>query len=752
VVHCRLIPLALVLSSFGFSAQALNRVGTPAGQSRACIAFYLSTGHQSIERLVTKIQSLGVKLNSKSDWLAFPKSEPLTQALVEQLIGLPQTTREQLRGRVNQLFSMRSEYRQVILLALYDPATWMEFLNRAMKGPLLDDSMVNSLIPVIRAMPQDLTADVLAKVTADYSKLSKVNFTVFPMRTNLRLAPKRSIDALILHIIKPDEWFRHDLEITQNPLETYERYLQFLRTDIFKNSDRGNYKTAEIITVAEAIQNVLQKKAPNLDGASVTVTGSFPNGRAKIADSDLDARLSHQELHAYIDDMSASVNQAMKVYPVPSKFTVEAMWATTTAHFSAQINPLFLRITPTEIQIEVYPAVRPLHKDSILMDYNYEAPTRYTLKTMATNVIKIGSRMTPQPRDMNWLTTQIENHLSDFSLVVKPSKKPTESPSANELIQAVQALSLVEQSEILLKVNSKSHSLSANREAQTLLKLALIHKPAWIAFIKDAIKNPQTNDLLFNALVPVFKKLPINSKIEIQKEISAAYPEASTKAWTKEGLFFKKNSAMLSPRDAMDIIANQVFLAKTEIQNAIAKGDSATTAYGKFLSEQHTRFYPGTKIGGYQAGFVQQIATKIQSVIISNPSLFGETPIYIVGRFPNGRVDETDFGIELVTADPLNKAIEHEISYAINGRTKPEAKEFIEVEAKPLGTTLVKEAIINPIQVKITRDTVELQIHDPVQNIDRDQFQLPQNYPAPTLLKLPSVKEMKTVQIEKEAS
>ena len=748
MVRIRLISLALVLLNFSFSAQALNRVS----QSRACIAFYQSAGHESIESLVKKIQSLGDKLKRESNWLALPKSEPQTQALVEQLITMPQTMREDLRGRVTQLFSKRSEYRKVILLALYDPATWTDFLDRAMKGPLFDDSMVNSLIPVIRSMPDDLKSDVLAKVTADYSNLSKVNFTRFPVRTNLRLAPKRSIDALILHIIKPDEWFRKDLEITQNPLETYERYLQFLRTDIFKNSDRGNYTTAEIITVAEAIQKVLQEKASKLAGASVTVTGSFPNGRAKIADTDLDSRLSHQELHAYLDDMSASVNQAMTVYPTPSKFTVEAMWATTTAHFAAQINPLFLRITPTDIQVEVYPAVRPLHKDSILMDYNYEAPTRYTLKSIGTNVVKIGTRLSPPSRDVVWLTAQIENQLSDFSFAVKPAKSPSGSPTASELIRSVQTLSENQQRDILSIVTSRSHSISANKDAQTLLTLALNYKPAWIAFIKDAIKNPQANDALFNALVPVFKKLPGDIKTAIQKEITNAYPDISTKAWVRKGLFFKKIHALLSPRDALDVITNQVFPAKTEILNAIANGDSAEGAYSRFLSVQHSRFYANTQIGDYQAKYVHAIATKIQSAMAAKPALFGEAPVYIVGRFPNGRVDRTDFGIEVITADPLNKSIVHEISYAINGKTKPRAKEFIEVEAKSVETTIVKEAILNPVQVKITKNSIELQVHDPIQNIDRDQFQLPQNYPAPTLLKLPAIQEMAILPLEKDAS
>lgn len=748
MARIRLISLALVLLSLNFSAQALTRIS----QSRTCIAFYQSAGHESIEPLVKKIQSLGDKLKRESNWLALPKSEPQTQALVEQLIALPQPIREDLRGRVTQLFSKRSEYRKVILLALYDPTTWTDFLDRAMKGPLLDDSMVNSLIPVIRAMPDDLKTNVIAKVTADYSNLSKVNFTRFPIRTNLRLAPKRSIDALILHIIKPDEWFRQDLQITQNPLETYERYLQFLRTDIFKNSDRGNYTTTEIITVAEAIQKVLQEKASKLDGVSVTVTGSFPNGRAKIADTDLDSRLSHQELHAHIDDMTASVNQAMKVYPTPSKFTVEAMWATTTAHFAAQINPLFLRVTPTEIQVEVYPAVRPLHKDSILMDYNYESPTRYTLKSIDSNVIKIGTRLTPQPRDMAWLTGQIEGHLSDFSFVVKPSKKPNDSPTAKELIQSVQALSAGNQSDILFTVTSRSQSISANKDAQTLLKLALNYKPAWIAFIKDAIKNPQSNDALFNALVPVFKKLPMDLKIAIQKEISEAYPDASIKAWVRKGIFFKKVHYLLSPRDAMDVITNQVLPAKTEIQNAISNGDTVISAYDRFLSRQRSQFYPNTKIGTYQAVYIQSIATKIQLAMTAKPSVFGEAPIFLVGRFPNGRADSTDFSIEVVTADPLNKTIAHEISYAINGKTKPRAKEFVEVDVRPLEATIVKEAILNPVQIKITKGSVELQVHDPVQNIDRDQFQLPQNYPAPILYKFPATQEMVTLHLEKDAS
>tara|TARA_B110001454_G_C12722992_1_gene435607 strand:+ start:7212 stop:9416 length:2205 start_codon:yes stop_codon:yes gene_type:complete len=725
--------------------------------ARTCVAFYQTPNPSSptlnTDALFKKVQSLGEKLKNSSDWLAFPKSEPYTQLLVEEFIKLPPVAREELQARVVKVYSKSSSYRKVVLLALYERSTWNEFLDRAMKGPLLDDSMVNSLIPVIRAMPEELKVDVLAKVTAKYSKLSKVNFTRFPLRLNLRLAPKRSIDALILHIIQPDEWFRHDVEITQNPLKSYENYLKFLRTDIFKNSDRGNYTTSEIMTVAEAIQKVLQQKASTLQGPSVTITGSFPNGRAKIADTDLDSRLSHRELHAYLDDMSASINQAMKVYPVPSKFTVEAMWATTTAHFAAQINPLFLRITPTEIQVEVYSAVQPLHKDSVLMEYNYEGPKRYTLKSIELDVPKLNPvEKSKSPGDFSWLVSQIESHLSDFSLLVKPAKKQSDSATSKELVKSVQALNDSQRLDILHKLTSHSGSIAANKEAIKLILLALNYKPAWEKFIKDAIKNPQFNDSLFNALVPVFKNLPSDIKYLLQQEISKAYPEINTKAWVRKGIFFKKILAVLSPRDALDVISNQIFVAKEEVLKEIAKGASVEDAYNKFLSGQRLRLYSGTNVGNYKAAQVLHVSNQIKKTMADRPKIFGEAPIYLVGQFPNGRADNTSFSIEVITADPLNRAIEKEISFAINGNTKPQAREFIEVEVRSKETTLIKEAIINPVQIKITKDSVSLQIHDPVQNIDRDQFQLPKNYPEPTVLKLPSTKELVNLTLEKNAS
>lgn len=743
VARLRLTLIAVLVFSIGHSTFALN--ADPS--STSCRVFYA----QSIISYAKKIQSLDDSKKKDTEWLAFPKGDPQTQALVEQLIGLSKPERDSLLHHLSKQKIKHSEFRRVILLALYDKATWFDFIGRATRGPLLDDSLVNSLIPIIRAMPEDLKTDVLNRVTPDYSKLSKVNFTKFPIRTNLRLAPKRSIDALILHLIKPDEWFKQDIQITNNALESYTRYLQFLKTDIFKNSDRGNYSTPEIITVAEAIQKVLQNNISKFNGpASITITGSFPNGRAKIADTDLDSRLSHQEMHAVLDDMSAAINKAMKVYPFPSKFTVEAMWATTTAHFAAQINPLFLRITPTEIQVEVYPAVRPLHKDSVLMDYNYEAPTRYTIKTN-TFQYPISTIAAVKPtRDFAWLEGKLQSGLEGFSLSVRPAKKLNAAASADDIVSTVLNLDATKSSELHFQLSQGRGGITASPEAKKLIKLAVFDLKEWESFFQDTIKRPQENDALFNALVPVFAKMSMNLRNQISDWIQAAYPDISSQAWLRKGIFLKKVYGLISPQDALDVITNQVFPAKNYFEDRLKKGVTTQAAYGSFLADQHIKFYSkSARIKKYSADVIKTISEKIQLAIKKNPDLFGKEGVQIVGRFPNGRADMDDLNIEFIVADPLNKKIAHELSYALNGKTKRRAKEFIEVDIKTIETTTTKEAIVNPIQIKITKDTIELHVHSPIQNMDRDRYQLPHNYPAPAVYEIPT---LNTVAEVKEAS
>lgn len=742
MIRVRIISLAMLLLGLSVSSIALSANLA----SNSCVTFY----SVSIETYAKKIQSQGDKLKKDSQWLAFPKGEPQIQRLVEELSSLSPSAQAELRGRIPKIKSKHREYNKIVLLALYDKQTWFDFLDRAMKGPLLDDSLVNSLIPIVRTMPEELRADVLAKVTPRYSSLSKVNFTKFPFRLNLRLAPKRSIDALILHIIKPDEWFKQDIEITQNPLESYTRYLQFLRTDIFANSDRGNYSTPEIMTVAEAIQKVLQQKASHLKNPSITITGSFPNGRAKIADTDLDSRLSHQELHALLDEMSNTVNQAMKVYPFPSHFTVEAMWATTTAHFAAQINPLFLRITPTEIQIEVYPAVRPLHKDSVLMNYNYESPALYTLKkTEAVNTKPTVSVLTPATHNASWVREQIQSELSDFSFNVKPSKKAKAAATPNELVDALLALSPPVKKDILFFVTNHQF-IAANKEAKDLIKLALFYTPAWLEFLNKAMTHPQETDALFNALVPVFKAMPSTLKITLQHEIAKKYANISDRAWVRKGWLLKKVYGVLSPRDALDVITNQILPARETIEQQTKQGSSIESAYNQFLSTQYQLFYSSTKIKSYTFDYIRNVALKLQASVKAHPELFEKKPVYIVGRLPNGRVNTDDYGLELIVPDPLNKKAHSELSYAINGKTKPGTQGFVEVEFMSLETTTVKEAIVNPIQIKITDENIQLHIHSPVKNLDRDQYQLPQNYPVPAVYMLPPIEH--TLTIVKEAS
>lgn len=732
MVRLRLTIIALCVFStlnyaYGLSAQR------PAS---TCILYY---GQSEVTTLAKKIQSLDDSKKKDTDWLAFPKGDPQTQALVDQLIKLSTVQKEALLEQVLKNKSRHRDFRRIVLLALYDKTTWFEFIDRAMRGPLLDDSLVNSLIPLIRSMPENLKADVLAKVTPSYSKLSKVNFTKFPFRTNLRLAPKRSIDALILHIIKPDEWFKKDYEITNNALETYTRYLQFLKTDIFKNSDRGNYSTAEVITVAEAIQKVLQDNINKFTGqASITITGSFPNGRAKISDTDLDSRISHTEMHDLLDDMSSAVNKAMLIYPFPSKFTVEAMWATTTAHFAAQINPLFLRITPSEIQVEVYSAVRPLHKDSVLMEYNYEAPTRYTIKTNDFKHPKLALVSSLKRHDVRWLENKLHSGLENFSLNVRPSKKSTASASADEIVSTVLGLNPIAARDVHFQVNNSVSGFTASRDARQLIRLALYDTEAWEQFVHDATKRPQSNDALFNALVPVFAKMPENLQTKLSNLIAAAYSAASDKAWIRKGILFRKSYGLISPRDALDVITNQVFQAKKFIEVEIQKGHAPEFAYDRFLSRQHNQFYSQTpRIKPYGLKDIKSVAEKVQNAIKKDPELFGKNGIQIVGRFPNGRAEMDDLSLELIVGDPLNKKIVHALSYALNGKTKPSAKEFVEVDIKTIEPSTTKEAIVNPIQIKVTKDSIELQVHAPIQNLDRDRYHLPQNYPAPAVYTIP---------------
>lgn len=654
------------LSSASFGASSVNK----------CLSFY----EPSSKELIALIDSIQKNSKSNTEWLAFPMSDRATQNMVEKLIELSLGKKAAFAESIKLKRFKDSGLQTIALLALHDEVTWFKYLDKAMKAPLLDDSLVNSLIPIVRSMPENLKSKVISKVTANYSSLSKINHTNFPRRRNLRLAPKRSIDAVLLHLIKPDVWLRQDVQKTKDPVQSYVNYLNYLKSDIFPASDRGNYSVDVIMTVAETIQSQMKALASDIASPSVTITGSFPNGRAKLSDTDLDCQVSHRDLIKHFPAFTAAINEKMaKAFAFSSKFQVDAMWESTTPHFAAQINPIFLKITPTHIQIEVFSAVQPFHKDSILLPQNYQAPDVYVLKEASekTNVVSLPRKESVVP---TYMTAQIE----------------------------------------LAK------------------KLETYQEHDWIEFVRSISKAPQFNDFVQNSLVPVIKNMPDSLRKKVLDEIEIQYPKAHDKNWVRKGWFFQiKKMALLSPQQSLDILTNQLLPARKFIEKMIEGGKKVDKAYESYLAELRSGVYSRAKVGHYTGAEVNGIVLGIRGFLQSSDLIPKGTAIRLVGRFPNGRAYVSPIPVELIVPDFVHDLDLNKIRAGIARRiNQHDPKLKFEVSVLSQNITETKVAVTDPIQIQITHDDVNLLIYDPIKTIDRDQILLPQNYEAPISLKL----------------
>ena len=180
-----------------------------------CTSVFSSSGTDHLSPLR---QALSINFSSfpeKSIWLSYPRQEPITQKLVESLIQLNEAERVQALKELQQSPPKDPRLNNSLLLALYDRPTWEIFFARFTKEPLLNDSLVNSLVPVLRHMPMELRDHFYEKIRLIYPTLSKKNYTLIPFRKELRLAPKRSVDAFIQHTMRPDEMIFQDLRVTQ---------------------------------------------------------------------------------------------------------------------------------------------------------------------------------------------------------------------------------------------------------------------------------------------------------------------------------------------------------------------------------------------------------------------------------------------------------------------------------------------------------------------------------------------------------
>ncbi|MBI2499953.1 MAG: hypothetical protein HYW02_00435 [Deltaproteobacteria bacterium] len=256
---------------------------------------------------------------------------PNLPGFVEELLHLSPDERRTLLSMVRDHSPpIDRDMQRVLKLALFDPETWNDFFERITMQGAYDQSLYTTLVPVLGAMPKTLQ-------------------------------DSRAIDAFVRGILRPEQIISQAVRDGKTTWEAYQVYLETVRTRIFANTPYGDYTIEDVQAVVESIRAVL-KKDPSLgEEASVILYGSFPNGRALIASSDLDVVPSTPRLVAFYHRMDAAISESLR----PRHPDIDLRLQESPIHFDptnmAIVNPVMLRISAAKTELLVYsPSREPL--------------------------------------------------------------------------------------------------------------------------------------------------------------------------------------------------------------------------------------------------------------------------------------------------------------------------------------------------------------------------------------------------------
>ncbi len=711
--------LFLALSAYASVSKAV---------SASCKAIYSGSATQALAPLRQALGSNFSDFPKRSIWVSYPLQESITQKLVNSLLLLNTAERAQAVYELKQAPPKDERLLKSLLLALYDLPTWETFFKQFTQQPLLNDSLVNSLVPVLRHMPTELRDHFYNKIRPIYTSLSKKNFTWFPFRRELRLAPKRSVDAFVQHTMHADEMILHDFQESGDPLKAFQNYLDFSKQKLFVDSNKGAYQAEDVLTVGRSIQAVLRSKESELTDPYIIVTGSFPNGHADLNFADLDLQLSSRDLTKLFPEMNANINKALAVKFPQVRLYLEAMRAQTTPHFAAQINPVFLKISLTKIELLIYPAFSPLNRDQVLMPFNYEDPRTLTLEENQITR-KVQRLRGNQDHERPELSVWVANGYLGIPAPSRWLENPYSEPETQALVEQSLQLTEKERLELLQKMQ---RAPPKDKNVEKIFRLSLFDEKAWLDYFADFSNKPQANDALFNALVPIFSKMPQTLRSVLLEKAHEAYPKAKRIKFVRRFPTFKKRFYQLAPKRSLDVLISNLLALQDDFRKKIKNGESVLQAYENVLRFQKQSVFSGYPQGEYTALDILKAAQAIKSVMHRHENVDTGWSITMGGSFPSGRARLETSDIDIMLSNSKYNEYLEEMTTEVNEalrKTNPESG--LEVHSFFETTTEVNAAIVSPIFVRISADKIELMVYPPIRSRERDAYQLSRNYNAP---------------------
>lgn len=325
----------------------------------------------SVQELKSFLQNPGGPyLENPNSWLSEPLLFPGTQQLVNAALKVPAEQRMSFLNLLEGIRILDSELANAIALALFDSESWNHALTELMTRPQEDLRAMKTLAPIAKKAPQELRKNLALRIRLEYPKLSKVKYvrTLGLSKRYLELAPKRSIDILINALSSAEHL---------SSFQDYSAYLKELRQTYFINGKNGDYSASDVAEIGRIVQKHLRlwkTLNPGSAALEMLITGSVPNGRAVLDNTDLDAIPSDFKLEAVYPAIQKDIHEFFLKRARETHIEVHSMFKTTTVVNAALINPIVLKVTEERVSLLIYPPMASQPRDRFQLDRNYPKP------------------------------------------------------------------------------------------------------------------------------------------------------------------------------------------------------------------------------------------------------------------------------------------------------------------------------------------------------------------------------------------
>lgn len=290
---------------------------------------------------------------AREDWMEWKELGESQRALLESLPKLTAEERAELIPLVRSVLpesAVAKRFRKLILLGLYDHASWGGLTTAVYEGNLHAHLAASYLPALDKSMPPELRKEFLEALGDRYHSLTKDKQFRYA-----DTAPKRLADLYYKHLFRGDELIQAELKNGRTPREAFAGYIAKVQEYI---PGDDHYTAGQALGMMEEVRKALRKKmmegpvSNKGEEPVLWVGGSLPNGRATFLESDIDIGTNV----VLADHVKAEIEKSVKAYVAaarPDAGIHAAFKPGLDGAFWTKVHPVTFRIRPSGIDLVV---------------------------------------------------------------------------------------------------------------------------------------------------------------------------------------------------------------------------------------------------------------------------------------------------------------------------------------------------------------------------------------------------------------